>query len=515
MAVIDAQRGYNTAFAAAPSVPAAIAGLALLAAVFHVVTPFNHDEAYFMVAGGWLLDGGRFGKDILDFNPPHVYWISVIPVWLAREIGARVDIVATFFTAALAAISLIVSDRLIATGKPAAMAPRALLPIAAIIVLFAPGYDFGQREHWMVLLTLPYVIARCRRADGATLSPAVAVMIGVAACLGFCIKPYYLLVPVALELWLLMRTRRSLIWIAPETMAMGIAGLAYLVAVIVYVPTYFSEALPNALLGYWSFKGALSTVLWVAVILTVPAVVLGLLGYITRRRVEGIPTLAQAFAMTGVAFLVAAVWQMKPWSYHFLPSAVFLDLAVAVLLVGPAARAGASTIRFGALFALIVCGCLPSITEVDLRFNDNATAARVEKLAAVFRAHPGPNAEVAGFLTSPRDVFPAVVASRMNWAVPFCCDYLIAAAVRADEAPAAERQAIRTAGVNQAERAIAAMRAKKPGVIVIDAGKRMLGFRNLDFDYLRWLGARTDVADLLRHYREIGPVGSFRLFVRK
>jgi hypothetical protein len=340
-------------------------------------------------------------------------------------------------------------------------------------------------------------------------------MIGVAACLGFCIKPYYLLVPVALELWLLMRTRRSLVWIAPETMAMGIAGLAYLVAVIVYVPTYFSEALPNALLGYWSFKGALSTVLWVAVILTVPAVVLGLLGYITRRRVEGIPTLAQAFAMTGVAFLVAAVWQMKPWSYHFLPSAVFLDLAVAVLLVGPAARAGASTIRFGALFALVVCGCLPSITEVDLRFNDNATAARVEKLAAVFRAHPGPNAEVAGFLTSPRDVFPAVVASRMNWAVPFCCDYLIAAAVRADEAPAAERQAIRTAGVNQAERAIAAMRAKKPGVIVIDAGKRMLGFRNLDFDYLRWLGARTDVADLLRHYREIGPVGSFRLFVRK
>ena len=53
-----------------------------------------------------------------------------------------------------------------------------------------------------------------------------------------------------------MRTRRSFIWIAPETMAMGIAGLAYLVAVIVYVPTYFSEALPNALLGYWSFKGA-------------------------------------------------------------------------------------------------------------------------------------------------------------------------------------------------------------------------------------------------------------------
>ena len=181
MAVTDTARWHSTGFSARLSVTAAIAGLALLAAALHLVTPFNHDEAYFIEAAGRLLDGGRFGQDILDMNPPHVYRFSAIPVWLARQIGARSDIVATIFMAAIGALSLVASGRLITPGKSADSAPRALLLVAAFVVLFAPGYDFGQREHWMVLLTLPYIIVRSRRADDMALSSAVAALIGVAA----------------------------------------------------------------------------------------------------------------------------------------------------------------------------------------------------------------------------------------------------------------------------------------------------------------------------------------------
>ena len=350
-------------------------------------------------------------------------------------------------------------------------------------MLFAPGYDFGQREHWMVLLTLPYIIVRSRRADDMALSSAAAALIGVAACLGFCIKPFYLLVPIAIEIWLLARTRRPFVWISPETMAMVITGLVYLGLVIVFTPTYFEEELPNVLLGYWAYKSTLSEVLWTAVMLTGPAAALAWLGYSTLRHGERIPTLAQAFAVAGLAFLVSALLQMKPWPYHFLPSVIFLDLAAAVLLISGTPRPGASAIRLGALLVLIVIGCSPSAAEAVRSFDNSGTIARVEKLAAIFRANPGPNGTVAGFLTSPRDVYPAVIAARMKWAVPFCCDYLIAAAVRADEAPAAKRQAIKAAGLDQAKRVVAAMRAKEPGVIVIDAGNSKLGFGDRKFDY--------------------------------
>ncbi len=515
MAVIDTARGQGAASSARLPVPAAVAGLAVLAAALHIVTPFNHDAAHFIDSAGRLLDGARFGTDIVDMNPPHVFWISAIPVWLARQVGARSDIFATVFTAALAALSVIASGRLISPARSAGPAGRLLVVIAAVVVLLAPGYDFGQREHWMVLLTLPYIVVRSRRADGLALSGAATTLAGVAACLGFCIKPYYLLVPVALEVWLLARTRRPGVWIAPETVAMVLTGLVYLATVVIYTPGYFGNELPKALLGYWAYQSALPDVLWAAVMATAPAVVLGWLGFATRGEGDRVPAPAQAFAVAGVAFLAAALLQMKPWPYHFLPAAVFLELAAAVVLIGGPARAGAGTIRFAATLALVVVACMPSATEVALSFDNRATMARIEKLAAVFRANSGPNRTVAGFLTSPRDVYPAVIASGTGWAVPFCCDYLIAAAARADEAPAGKRQAIREAGVGQAERVIAAIHMKKPGVIVIDAGSSKLGFGGRKFDYLQWLDAHTDFADILRHYREIDPVGPFRLFVRK
>jgi hypothetical protein len=514
MTAIDTARGHNPAYVSL-SVPAAIVGLALLAAMLHVVTPFNHDEAYFIAAARRLLDGGRFSKDVIDMNPAHVYWMSAVPVWLARQIGARSEIVATFFTASMAAASLIASDRLIASGGSDHPLPRGLVLIAAVIVLFAPGYDFGQREHWMMLLALPYIIARSCRADDIALSGAAASLIGVAACFGFCIKPYYLLVPIALEVWLLARTRQPAVWFSPETIAMGITGLLYLAAVVLTNPGYFEKAMPTALLGYWAFNGTSLEVLQNAVLLTAPAVVLGWLGYTTLRQGARIPTLAQAFAVAGVAFFIAALLQMKPWPYHFLPSIVSLYLAAAVLLIGGKARPDARVLRLGALSVLIVAACLRPAQEALQSFDNGGTIARVEKLAAVFRANPGPSGTVAGFLTSPRDVFPAVVASGMNWALPFGGDYLIPAAVRADEAPAVNRRRIEAAALELAERDVAAIRAKEPGVIVIDAAVNKLGFGDRKFDYLPWLESRTDFTDVLQHYREIDPVGPFRLFVRK
>jgi hypothetical protein len=144
-AVVETARGHSTACNAWLSVPTAMTGLALLAAALRIGTPFNHDEAHLIEAAGRLLDGGRFGKDVADMNPPQLFWISAIPVWLARQIGARCDIIATLFTSMIAAVSLIASDRLIASGRSADPVTRPLLLVAAIILLFAPGYDFGQR----------------------------------------------------------------------------------------------------------------------------------------------------------------------------------------------------------------------------------------------------------------------------------------------------------------------------------------------------------------------------------
>jgi hypothetical protein len=69
--------------------------------------------------------------------------------------------------------------------------------------------------------------------------------------------------------------------------------------------------------------------------------------------------------------------------------------------------------------------------------------------------------------------------------------------------------------LNQGEIAVSAVHTKEPGVIVIATGDDMLGFNHQTFDYVAWLSAHTDFASVLAHYREISPIGSFRIFVRK
>jgi hypothetical protein len=236
------------------------------------------------------------------------------------------------------------------------------------------------------------------------------------------------------------------------------------------------------------------------------------MGYLTCSQRDRAPALWQAFVIAGGATVVAGLIQMKPWSYHFLPGIVFVTIAALALLVSGRPdpdRRGQRWIAFAIAFAISM---LP--TGFELAHAYETSADRVARLAAAFRSNPGPNRTVFGFITSPRDVFPAVIAARVEWAAPFCCEYLVAAAVRADEAPAADQSKIRAAGLNQALMAVSAVRVKQPGVIVVATGDDMLGFNRRRFDYVEWLTANAGFAEVLVHYRETGPIGPFRVFVR-
>jgi len=490
----------------------AIAGLAIVAALLHFFAPINHDEAYLVTLAGRLLDDGQFGKDIMDMNPPHVWWISAVPVWLARQTGLRLDAAASVFTVTMAVLSVAAVARLTAAAGLGRVPRSLFLVFASLVVLYFPGYDFGQREHWMVLLTLPYIVARGGRLNNAVIPPTAGAVIGVAACLGFCIKPYFLLVPVALEVWVMVRTRRPSLSICSETITLVTAGVVYAALLLTYARSYLEIEIPTALLGYWSYKSPMQEVLHQAFILLAPATMLLGIAYMTRREGARVPALAQALATAGAASLLAALIQAKPWSYHFLPGVVFLALSAVALLAAEGPRTDRLTLRRVAFSIVVVMAVVPTIFE-GMRAVEG-DPGRINRLTAVFRDNPGPNRTVFGSVTSPRDVFPAVVGAKMEWAAPFCCEYLIAAAARVEEAPVADRSRIKAAGLAQAEMAVSAVRTREPGVIVIATGDDMLGFNHQTFDYVAWLSAHTDFASVLAYYREIGPIGSFRVFVR-
>jgi ABC-type antimicrobial peptide transport system permease subunit len=112
--------------------------LGLVVAIFAVSRWWlgtDTDVSWLITANEKLLDGGRLYIDAMENNPPAAVYIYTLPVWLARLLHLRPELVVDLSVTALAAASLWFAVRQV--RKSAALSPLAipaLLPIAVAIL---------------------------------------------------------------------------------------------------------------------------------------------------------------------------------------------------------------------------------------------------------------------------------------------------------------------------------------------------------------------------------------------
>lgn len=116
--------------------------IALLAWVAQMNGAFNHDVAFTMLGAEALLNGGQFGVDVLDPNPPLSWWIAMVPAFAASLLAVRPETAAIAFVVTVALTSLFLTARLLKIASPG-LPRRALLGFSATVLLLAPGYHFG------------------------------------------------------------------------------------------------------------------------------------------------------------------------------------------------------------------------------------------------------------------------------------------------------------------------------------------------------------------------------------
>ena len=75
----------------------------------------------------------------------------------------------------------------------------ALVALVAGVEVLAPGYEFGQRENILLIAVFPYLFAAAAVASGFSLPRALSLGIGVLAGVGFALKPYFLILWLAIE----------------------------------------------------------------------------------------------------------------------------------------------------------------------------------------------------------------------------------------------------------------------------------------------------------------------------
>ena len=79
--------------------------------------------------------------------------------------------------------------------------------LLAAVFLFIPGAAFGQREHLLALLFVPWFMLRAVRSQGAQISVTGSAFVGLLAAVAVCLKPHAILAPIAIEALLLWSSR--------------------------------------------------------------------------------------------------------------------------------------------------------------------------------------------------------------------------------------------------------------------------------------------------------------------
>lgn len=279
------------------------------------------------MAGAWL-DGATLYRDIVDTNPPLIVFLTAIPVSIARALGLPEPAVFKAFVFAaggMSAAASLPSIRRMTASDPS----RFVLFTLLVFVLFPfVKSDFGQREHLAVMLVMPYVLGTAAWAAGR--SPAPHPVSGIAAGLGFAIKPHLLLAWVAVEIYAAIARPRSERWLRAGLVAAAATLFGYAAIVFLFVPEYLRVAREVA-----QVYGGLNSP--PALLLRLPDVqiwIVAALALVVVRLPAAERAVCGVLFATATGFLVAALLQLKGWSYHLYPFRAFAILFFGAFAVG-------------------------------------------------------------------------------------------------------------------------------------------------------------------------------------
>ena len=469
--------------------------------VIRLGSELNHDTAWYLYVAQGLRGGGELYRDYVEVNPPLAMWLTVPVVMLSGAAGLSpaVTLKGVFF--AITAASLLLTWRYLNMfgGLPKWTA-RIILLLLAAALLFIPGFSFGQREHLLALLFMPWFMLRVARSHGAQVSIAEAAFIGVLGAVAICLKPHAILAPLALEA-MLLRHRSFRTMFAPENLAAGVFAAFYAVAIMIWCPLFLSEMLHLGVAAYVPYYGFDAANIIVAGARPALVMVLGLiLIYLAKGPMRELASLAFAAA---VGFLAAFFLQSKGFYYQLIPAQVF------------AAASG--------IFAL--AGILDSQNHGEARRSPVVPAIAAFAIAMLSfssQVYFYRGAQFSPYLRDAKSVFiastnlyngfPLVVRENLVWGSRFPALWLTPyVAERWQDGPLPDDPIIAFA----LEALVTDLQNFHPDVVIINQSPAQEYIKGGTFDYLKFMDLDPRFKAIWSSYELRGQAGKFAVYAAK
>jgi len=473
-------------------------GLLWLAGLFYFLqTTLHHDIAWYLVASDRFLDGAKLYRDIFEINPPLVIYLTVPPVAAARLTGLEPITCLVVYVFLLIALSLAICNHLLKAQADLPAGYRVGVLFAAFAALVLQPLTFlGQREHFLIILSLPYLLLLTSRFAGIRCGKGEAVSIGLLAVFGFALKPYFLIVPAGLELYLAIQRRSLVTWLRPESLGLGAGLCAYAVFVYLVYPEYFSFIIPFALLTYAEAYGApFRSVLMKP---SIAAVLFGTILYGLGRRAPSVDRRGDVFIVAMAGFLGSYLIQQKGWSYHLYPALAMVWLALAILVLERMTGVQSRAQWAGSILTAAWAGHFILVAVLGAPYRNGVAE---EMLPIVERYAPG--GALYAFASNTWVGFPLVNEAHVQWASRFPSpQWLLVGAVTqlagSTRLDPARRAKLEKVASYQTEAVIEDFERWTPDLVVVDRQNRV--------DFLGYYLANVRFAALWQSYVRIGDV---------
>jgi hypothetical protein len=395
-------------------------------------------------------------------------------------------------------------------------------PLAVTLVvtgLWMPGVNFGQREHILYWLVIPFSLVGWLRIVGPAPGRWVALGAGLAAGIGIALKPHFLALWLAIEVIVVLRmTDRPVRERIVRTETLAVLGV--LIAYWSYV-LVFTNWLPTVRLAAGTYE-SFFTVDRLSLVLAPGTVAIILCMWALFRTSGHVATLALVFAAAATGSWFGMVVQGKGWIYHHYPVWAFI-VAAALLIsfrfVCEAAEQRVDRNRLPVVvLTAIMAASLVRASTVAHRAWRGTIEAQLSDLVSYFEAgEPGASVLMLSDLVS--DGFPLVQYSSLDWVSPFPSSWWIQAMYGASPGAVPIEEIRGPEEMAEVERQFFAMLAaalteSRPTYVLADTSHNSR-FNGASFPYLAYLTQDSSFRAELSNYQPGPPVAKFAVWRRR
>lgn len=512
-----------------------VAGIVLASALLSFWSRTHYDVAWLLIGARRLLDGASlYTSDFVDVNPPLAVYV-LTPAAASSMLASLPATTALRIQTLLVAVALLpVCWLLLARTYGVGRRLRPLYWVAAIAFatcvapamhLGGEGVAFAQREHWILMFTVPYLLLVALRLRGGAVSSGSAWTIGALMGLAVSMKPHFAAVWLGVEgLHFVLRANIRTV-VRAETSAVAVVGALYLFLVWTTAPGYFAVALPLALNTYWAYQSPLVELLGVVPIGLCAAAAVAV--RLTPAR-EPERTLAAVWVVGAVGSYVAFLLGGTTWTYHLLP---FRGLVVLGLLAPVVARIPLASPDTTSVWASTGRAALAAVGVLAVLAASPGDAGRILRARGA-HGSGGLNVAVQRLITEHGGGEPAVVLSTsvppglpavsyagVDWALRHSCLWPLPAVIRSRWGSAADRERLRPEQADEIEAYVRRtlvedLEKRPPGIVLVPQRGWMQGVGKTRIDLLEFLRRDPRFAAVWAHYRPLKRVGNMRAFVR-